>query len=751
MTIHQQASFDVEAAGLNATSKINPAVAKMVAAWENKNAKRAMQGSGLALMAMSLTACGGSDTPVVIKTATSEVDVTDLVVTAKAMDLTPDSDTGAAFTGTATADTFDGSRDIEGGQRFDTLNNADSLDGGLGVDTLNVALAGGVTVSPASLAGIEVINLQTDAANSVLSAVNSDSLTTVAFNNGSVAASVTNVPTLLSDVDITNNNGNNVTLTYANTAAAGTADALDVDLSGFTAANISISAAGGAGGYEAMTISSNGAQAQTITTLTVDAEVATLNVDGAQSLQITTAIAENVLTFNLATATAATSMGTADADSVVTYTGGKAIDTFDISVAGGLTTADVLNGGDGIDILRVEDGDVIALTAATAFTTITNFEHLFVDTALGGALRVDRVSTTINDVTLLAGPLAASSVAFAAGTAANVEINATTVGAFTIDDLGTGTADALTIDADMGGAVTLGGTLTVTDYETVTLDIPDGTITSSGAGITITPTAGTSATLLITGDSSLTMATGDVITASVIDASGMVMAATTDAGLVMTGAVVSVLGATITGSNGADTLFGTTTADVIIGGAGADIIVGGGGADRITTGSGNDVVRLTTNATTDSILDFTVGDAADQIEISEGDVDAFVQLTTGDGQDVTAGTGIDFASVANTDAVTLTGTDSIIKITNTTGINSNGDLVFNVTMNTKSATDGDGMLVLWYDADGGTAVLSTVVDTDSDGDTLINATNTTVADMATITMTATEYGNITAENFDFII
>ena len=60
MTIHQRASFDVEAAGLNATSKTNPAVAKMVAAWENKNAKRVMQGSGLALMAMSLTACGGS-------------------------------------------------------------------------------------------------------------------------------------------------------------------------------------------------------------------------------------------------------------------------------------------------------------------------------------------------------------------------------------------------------------------------------------------------------------------------------------------------------------------------------------------------------------------------------------------------------------------------------------------------------------------------------------------------------------------
>ena len=61
MTIQQYASFDVEAAGLNATSKTNPALAKMLAAWESKNAKRAMQGTGFTLMAVSLAACGGSD------------------------------------------------------------------------------------------------------------------------------------------------------------------------------------------------------------------------------------------------------------------------------------------------------------------------------------------------------------------------------------------------------------------------------------------------------------------------------------------------------------------------------------------------------------------------------------------------------------------------------------------------------------------------------------------------------------------
>ena len=65
MTIQQYASFDVEAAGFNATSKTNPALTKLVKIWESKNAKRAMKGSGFTLMAVSLAACGGSDDVVV--------------------------------------------------------------------------------------------------------------------------------------------------------------------------------------------------------------------------------------------------------------------------------------------------------------------------------------------------------------------------------------------------------------------------------------------------------------------------------------------------------------------------------------------------------------------------------------------------------------------------------------------------------------------------------------------------------------
>ena len=58
MKIEQNTHFEVGAAGLNATNKTNPVVAKMVAAWENENARRALKGSGLSLVALSLAACG---------------------------------------------------------------------------------------------------------------------------------------------------------------------------------------------------------------------------------------------------------------------------------------------------------------------------------------------------------------------------------------------------------------------------------------------------------------------------------------------------------------------------------------------------------------------------------------------------------------------------------------------------------------------------------------------------------------------
>ena len=643
-------------------SNRQPTLANTFAAvWEKKNAKAARAG-GVSLMALSLAACGSEDsTTATTATTTTTTTTATTTVTSEALDLTPGGDTVA---GGAGDDSIDGSRDIVSGVRFDSLDNGDSITGGAGTDTLSVEMSAGVTIAPASLSGIEVMNVQTIAANSFINAVNSDALTTLAFNNGAAGAQVSNVQTLLSDIDITNNNGNSVTVTYLNTAAAGTADALDLDLSGFTSAAVSITAAGGAGGYESLTISSNGSATNTISTLTLDAETTKITADGAKGLTITNAIAENVLTFDLSAATGATSIATADANSAVTYTGGKGADTFDISVAGGLGSTDVLDGGDATDILRVEDGDVIGLTAATALTNISNFEHLFVDTALGGALRADRVSTDIVDVTLNAAPGGGSSVAFAAGTAANVEINATTAGAFSVDDLGSGTSDTLTLDMDLGAAATLGGTLTVTDYETVTIAIPDGTLTSGGTGITITPTTGARSTLKITGDSSLTMATSDLITADVIDATGMVLVTSATTGLVMTTATVATSGADIKGSNGVDTMFGSTSSDSFTTNGGNDTISTQGGSDIVNLGAGFEDVLVTGNTTAattqiTTINGFTIGTAAassDEVDIDLSDLEAQLAAADDGAAVITA------ADIVDGNATSLaTGTATVIQ------------------------------------------------------------------------------------------
>jgi len=660
---------------VDASSKQQTIAGKFAAVWEKKNARAARAG-GVSLMALSLAACGSDDATTTTTTTTTTTDTTTTTTTpaAGAYDLTPDTD---PIVGGAGDDAIDGSRDIVGGTRFDTLDTGDTIDGGAGTDTLTVELSGGTTVAPGSLANIEVLSLQTLAANSFINAVNSDALTTVVFTNGSAAAQVSNVQTLLSDIDVTNNNGNAVTLTYLNTAAAGTADALDIDLSGFTSAAISVTAAGGAGGYETITLSSGGSAANTISTLTVDAETTKIIVDGGMGLTVTNAIAQNVLTFDASAATGAVSLETGDSDSTVTFTGGSGNDTFDIAGAAGAlsmatTLDDVLDGGAGTDTLIVDDADVSGLTAATAFTEISNFETLQIETALGASasVRLDRVQAGLTSLDVEAA--AAGALTIGSDTSGlNVEFKVNVVGATTIDHTSaTTTSDELTIDFDLGGAATLGGTLTVTDYETVTVVIPDGAITSAGNGITLTPTTGGKATLNITGDNSLIMAASDVITADVIDASGLVMANVTDTGVTMTTetAEAASVGVTITGSNAVDVLFATAAADVISGGSGADTIHGLGGQDNITLGAGADDYVITTGTTVaaisasrDLVTDFVAGDSGDAIDYNGAT--AGVTGITGTAA-ATAGTYIQTVAT-QTSALTVNGLAGVVNITAT--------------------------------------------------------------------------------------
>lgn len=123
MTAQNIKDFNI-ATGVGAPST---AVASLVKAWESKTTQRALRGSSLGLMALSLAACGGSDSttdagggdPVVVPGVTKDFTVAQ-----------PE-----ALVGGDGNDTFNGLviNSLDG-----TLQASDSANGGLGIDTLNI-------------------------------------------------------------------------------------------------------------------------------------------------------------------------------------------------------------------------------------------------------------------------------------------------------------------------------------------------------------------------------------------------------------------------------------------------------------------------------------------------------------------------------------------------------------------------------------------------------------------------------------
>jgi hypothetical protein len=535
--------------------------------------------------------------------------------------------------GDATDNTIDASVSVLAGQVLNTLGSADKVDGGAGIDTLFVQNTGGVavTTAPVSIKNIEV--LQLDLGNSLnaytLNLQSGDSaVTTVkSGNNNAAASSVINVQSAVKNVEVSNTN-QNFTLSVASSALSGTADALALDVNAVTAGTVSLTAATGTNGYETLDITSSGSVRNVLTTLTTDNSLATINVAGTQDLNLGTAL-NNAVTKVDANAFTGKLNVTAGA-SVINVIGGTADDT--INLDGTYTAADTINGGDGVDTLRLSSAQAIVTVAQS---NVTNVEALRIGDALNGALNTtffSGVNTVVLDTTAAATVVtgAASTITFnAAATGANtVTINnddtAHTLGV-TIN--GTATNDVLNINLNNAD---LAAGLTTTGAETVNLVSSNGTSPTTAADggvntattITLAPTAATE-TLTISGDVAFTLA--GAVTADAIDASGLT------AGLTMAAATVATGSVTLSGGSAADVLWGSANADVINGGAGNDNITGLAGADLINGGAGSDVIIYTVagqggNSTTvasatamtagDLLADFVSGTGGDQINVN---------------------------------------------------------------------------------------------------------------------------------------
>ena len=157
-----------------------------------------------------------------------------------------------------------------------------------------------------------------------------------------------------------------------------------------------------------------------------------------------------------------------------------------------------------------------------------------------------------------------------------------------VDGAATGTSDEFTMILGTSGNTDY-TTATIADVETLTIDVTETTASAnirvSTIGLTLSQqTGGAAQTLNIIGTESLTL---DIATdVDTIDASGMTVAATTDAGLTMSASHTEAQ--TITGSGKVDVLYGSTAADTISAGAGNDTIHASTGADVIDGGAGTD-------------------------------------------------------------------------------------------------------------------------------------------------------------------
>jgi len=529
------------------------------------------------------------------------------------------------FTGNTGDDNFDGSFTSTGAQ---TLNTGDRLDGGAGTDTLTADIKASVT--PSSLANIEIVNLITSADSSV---------------NLSNAAAVTNVNSIGATGDLTlegigagvvvgiQDTTNNITLTF--NAVTGSTDSATITLQNVTVGILDVA------DIETLNIASNGS-ANTITTLAADATK--LVVTGSKALTIT----NNAATVATIDASAATGAVTAAvAPGAATVTGGTGKDVFTlagtgaVSVTGGagndkfifgttFGSTDTVNGGDDTDTLTSDVDNVDAAVITTAFTNVTLVETLGLNgfaAAAADVVNVADIASSLNRVNLdaaTAGTSATLTLNFAAG-ASTVGLNiAAAVAAgdvLTVDAAGTGTADSLAIINMKTATSNIGTTtsnITTTDFETVSINTGTySTAVDQDLGILSTGTAA----VTLSGSNSLILAAGFVGTS--LNASGLTGDATLTMGQAAT--VTSIIG-----TANADTLFGDTSSS-IDGGAGKDTITGGTGNDTLRGGAGDDTI-------------INSGGSKDSVDGGEGDDTVTATLTAGN--TIAGGAGNDTLSIA---------------------------------------------------------------------------------------------------------
>jgi hypothetical protein len=770
--------------GYEAEENTNPknvrenAVRKLVAIWEAKQARNAKRIGGLGLLAISLAACNSDDDSTsdadaaTIATLTSQLAAANAAAAEATTEAATVNTVSSLTTGIDTATSSAGDDSINAGLSAGTmtLQSLDTVDGGAGNDTL-VALVN-ATVTP-TMSNIENLTVSASGTNNpTLDLSNSTGVTSV-HNSGSSETLVVSNIDLGTTLQLSNSAANGGTFTHkAGDVASLTSDAAAVTVSNVAGGTLTMAS------IESLSIVSTGAAnnftlaATAANTMTITGDQAlTFNSSNTMSETIDASALTGIMTVTSANANATTITGGSANDAITvsptaavveTISGGAGNDT--VTYTAQLGTADVLDGGDGTDVLAATSALLNGMTAATAANR-TNFETVRFTDDLGVTLTVANVQASgITTVRLNTGADAGTGITGAAGALA-IQLGGPLEGLTTFTDTGTATTDSVSISSVSTTSQDLGSgfAVTSTGYETLNIDstVTGAAINQDYGAIIVTPDTGGTATLNFTGTNSVTL--GGVMTADVIDASGMTALALTsttftNAGqaaesrattLSMTGSAGSdiIVGDsdevnTIVGGGGNDSLTGGSAADTITGGDGVDIVTGGGGNDTISTAAGNDSV--TPGAGTHNI---TLG-AGDDTAVFAANLTVGDVVAGGDGTDTlsvgAAATAITAASVTGFETLTLSAaaTQDMAVYTATTfttlDSTNNGASVFNNTSNsvtnlTNTTTAGDITMNRLVD---GTASVITVSAQDdvaaSDGATAIGTL--AVADEETINL-----------------
>ncbi len=614
-----------------------------------------------------------------------------------------------SITGTTSDDVISAYIDASG--TTDTLNASDTINGGVGNDTLLITVNGADagTLPAATITSIETMSIRETggvAGNYNLAGISD--LTTVINNISS------------DDITFTGTSGKklviqgNAVSTNANTTFDNATELTFKD--GVKGGNVTRTTTSGG----VFIINSIGAEnvidtldldsATALTGLTINASTnftATLSADYAAGSTLTVAGAAAKVDLSGAALSAAITKVDAsgltnggvnvqvnqiDKTADTQFIGGNGDDTLDIGKVkynGTLPTALKVDGGLGVDTLKVSDQDTLSVTTVG---NITNFERLeivddndgnvdnFDVSLLKGITTIQIDADSAGDGYVLNNLSASQSMNLViAGNQTVAPVinvaNATVIG--NIDTLG------LTIDAGVTGNRVTVADINAAGIEKINLNAVDGFTATALTGLKALATL----TILGRGDVNLTTGNLQLNLNSTIDATASTGMITVDASLATTATVtgISINGSLsqanfLTGSALPDILTGGAGADSFIGGLGNDTLSGGANADMLNGGDGNDVINGGAGA--DAIsggagVDMLNGGSGDDLFSYAATADLFDTLTHTLSDSIVGGTGTNSLllgtagtafAIAATDIWTgrASGIDALIGVANST-------------------------------------------------------------------------------------